>query len=458
MHAHLIGICGSGLRSLAEHLLDLGWHVSGSDLLPVGHQAQRLRARGVTLHAGHHANHLANADVVVHSPAIPESNPERAAAATRQRVCLSYPAMLGRLIIGRRGVAIAGTHGKSTTTAMLGWILRHAGLDPSVICGAELLNLAAGGWAGDGDAFVVEACEFRGSFLHLAPRCAAMLDIEPDHFDCYSDLDAAVAAYAAFAARLPRDGLLVCRADRPAVRRAAAAAVARVQTFGVQTPADWSARDVQPVPGRTSFRIERDGRLWTECVLRVPGRHNVGNALAAAALAAELGVSPDGVRRALAAFCGVRRRFEPLGAWRGVELVDDYAHHPTALSATLAAARLEYPGRRICCAFQPHQVSRTRRLLLEFAQSLRAADAALVLPVYSAREGASPETTAVSRRLVQAAQACGANARFVPSLDHLVASVETDARPGEVLLLVGAGDMERVRDDLARRVPRHHAS
>jgi UDP-N-acetylmuramate--alanine ligase len=455
--AHLIGICGSGMRSLAEYLLEANWRVSGSDAVPVGRNADALRARHIAIHPEHAAEHVAGAAAVIYSPAIPDSNPERVAARERDIPQYSYPEMLGRLMAGRTGFAVAGTHGKSTTTAMLGWIAHHAGLDPSVICGAELLNRGLGGWAGGGEALIVEACEYRGSFFHLRPRHAALLDLELDHFDCYADLDAAIAAYAEFLQRLPADGLAICRADRPAVAAATAALRARVETFGIETAADWTARHIRTRPGRTSFRIERNGTHWTDCALCVPGMHNVLNALAAAALATELGLAPAAVRRALAEFRGVRRRCERLGSRGGVEFVDDYAHHPTAVAATLTAVSHEFPGRRIICAFQPHQVSRTRRLLSDLAGSLSAAREVLILPVYAARESPRDATDA-ARELVAEVSRIGTRARFVPSLDRLVRTLETDPRPGDVVVLIGAGDIDRVRDEFSARLLRHYAS
>jgi len=445
------------MRSLAEHLLDQGTSVTGSDSTPTGHNADTLRARRVTIHSGHAAEHVVAAESVIYSPAIPDSNPERIAARAREIPQYSYPEMLGRLMAGRTGVAIAGTHGKSTTTAMLGWILHHAGLDPSVICGAETINRGVGGWAGDGDAFIVEACEYRGSFLHLSPRHAALLDLEPDHFDCYADLNAAIATYRSFLQKLPEDGLLVCRADRPAASSACARVRARIETFGIETGADWSARNIRTEPGRTSFRIERYGASWTDCVLTVPGSHNVLNALAAAALAAEVGAAPADIRRALAEFRGVRRRCERLGNRAGVEFIDDYAHHPTAVAATLSALRAEFPGRRVICAFQPHQVSRTRQLLSELAATLSSADAVLVLPVYAARE-APQDALDASRELTAAISESGTPAHFIPSLDRLARTLETDPRPGDVVVLIGAGDIDRVRDEFSARLLRHYAS
>jgi UDP-N-acetylmuramate--alanine ligase len=445
------------MRSLAEFLLDQGCQVSGSDAAPVGHNAPALRARNVVIHSGHSAERVADVDVVIYSPAVPESNPERVAARKRGIPQHSYPEVLGQLMAGRNGVAIAGTHGKSTTTAMLGWTLQHSGRDPSMICGGELLNRHVGGWAGAGTAFIVEACEYRGSFFHLEPRLAALLDLEPDHFDCYADLDSAVTAYSSFVQRLPTDGLLICRADRPAVKAACAGVRSRVETFGIETTADWTARDVRTQPGQTSFRIDRNGAPWTDCTLYTPGSHNVLNALAASALAAEMGVAPAEVRRGLVEFRGVRRRCERLGNWRGVEFVDDYAHHPTAVAATLSAVRSEFPGRRVICAFQPHQVSRTQRLLPELADSLAAADEVLILPVYTARESAE-DAVQTSRELVAAVSLGGTFTRWIPSLDRLVRTLETDPQPGDVVVLIGAGDIDRVRDEFSAKLLRHYAS
>ena len=455
--AYLIGCCGSGMRSLAELLLERGWRVCGSDAMADGHNADVLRARGVRLQAGRSAANLRDPALVIYSPAVPETNPERIAARKRAIPQFSYPQMLGRLMSNRTGVAIAGTHGKTTTTALLGWILQHAGRQPSVMCGGELLNTGAGGWSGAGEVFVAEACEYRGSFLNLAPRHAALLNIEPDHFDCYPDLESAVAAYAKFTSTLPSDGLLVCCADDSVVARAVAAATARVETFGLEAVADWSARDVRLLPGRTLFEVHRHRQRWVNCTLHIPGSHNVLNTLPAIALAAELGVQPNEVRRALATFRGVRRRFERMGSWRGMELVADYAHHPTAVSATLQAARAEFPARRLLCVFQPHQISRTRKLLAEFANSLTRADEVWIPPVYTARESLE-DSLAASDELASATSRLGAKTRTVASLDRLVSTLETDGRPGDVVLLIGAGDIDRVRDEFSRRISRYYAS
>jgi UDP-N-acetylmuramate--alanine ligase len=457
--AHLIGICGSGMRALAELLLDLGWSVTGSDLSPSESARHALEQRGLIVPVGHRAAYLPpDANLVVYSPAVPEANAERVAATRRGIPQYSYTPMLGRLMQGREGVGVAGTHGKSTTTALLGTILTQAGRSPSVVCGAELIATQTSGWAGAGDLFVVESCEYQRHFLALKPRHAIILDIEPDHFDCFRDLDAAVEAYREFAAGLPADGLLLCRAGRDAVARAARDCRARVRTFAVKASADWSARNVRMHRQRVSFRIHRSGVPWGDDELHVSGRHNVGNALAAAAMASELGADPEAIREAICTFRGLRRRCEYFGAWRGIDLIDDYAHHPTAVSAALTMARAQFGRRRIWCAFQPHQVSRTRALLAEFADSFQAADCVLIAPVYAAREAESEAALATSQELARRTEEGGTPARCVASLDHVVSTLETEARPGDVLVLMGAGDIERIRHEFTRRIQRYHAS
>ncbi len=457
--AHLIGICGSGMRALAEAMLDMGWQVTGSDVAPAESARQALEQRGVVVVAGHRTSGLPqDATLVVYSPAVPELNPERLEATRRGVPQWTYTQMLGRLMQGRVGVGVAGTHGKSTTTALLGTILTQAGLSPSVVCGAELIATQTSGWAGAGDLFVAESCEYRRNFLDLNPRHAILLDIEPDHFDCFPDPDAAVEAYRQFCSRLPADGLLLCRAGRDAVTRAVQGCRARVRTFAVEAHADWSARHVRMQRQRASFGIHREGAPWARFELHVSGRHNVANALAAAAMASELGAEPEVIREAICTFRGLRRRCEYLGAWRGVDLIDDYAHHPTAVAATLAMARAQFGRRRLWCAFQPHQVSRTQALMAEFADSLQAADRVLVAPVYAAREPLADLARESSRDLARRIEDGGTPARPVASLDHLVPTLETEARPGDVLVLMGAGDIERIRHEFTRRIQRYHAS
>lgn len=461
--AHLVGIGGAGMKALAELLVGLGWKVTGSDVRD-SDTLDRMRQQGLKVFAGHDDAALPPVvDVLVHSPAVGPENPERVAAARRGLPQLTLSETLGALMAGRVGVAVTGTHGKSTTTAMVATVLRRAGRKPSAAFGAELCGGGRSGWAGDGGLLVVEGCEYRRNFLALRPTHAAILNVEADHFDCYADLAAVKAAFGEFASLLPSHGTLLVRGDCPAATEAAARASAKVVTFSSEPTGDYWATDLRPAEAGTRFRVFRRGEYLAEMTARVPGAHNVANALAAAALCCELGVSPDEIREGLWEFRGVRRRFEAVGTWRGRVLIDDYAHHPTAVRAVLEATRRRHPGRRICCAFQPHQVSRTLALLQEFAASLALADSVLLVPIYAAREAIhdksdDPEPAAVVRRLTDALVAAGTPARLLPSLDLLPGAVDHDTRPGDVLVTMGAGDIDRVHHEFSRRLRRHHAA
>lgn len=457
--AHLVGICGSGMSALASMLLDLGWSVTGSDSLPSEPLVGNLRQRGVEIRRGHAAANLPpRCDVLVYSAAIAADNPERHAARELAVPEMSYSQMLGRLMGVRRGIGIAGTHGKSTTAAMTATILLQSGRQPSACIGAELRATGRGGWAGASDLFVVESCEYRRSFLDLAPKYAAILNVEADHFDCYKDFGETCEAFGQFAARVVGDGLLVVPSSSTTVAEIARSTAARVETFSTTPGSDWRASDVRRTSDGLRFRVDRQGRSFAEFVLNIPGRHNVLNALAAIALCHEVGVEVRELQESLAEFRGVRRRFEIVGTWRGVTLVDDYAHHPTEVRATLQTARDRFAGRRVWCVFQPHQVSRTRALLQPFAESLAAADELLIAPVYAAREQRDAETEILSREIVSRIAALGGKARFCGDLDRIVATLDDEARPGDVVLTMGAGDIERVHHELTGRLQRHLAS
>jgi len=456
--AHLVGVCGTGMHGLARLLWDWGWTLSGSDLQPATVVVESLVQAGLKFHCGHAAEQLpVDADLLIYSPAIPADNPERRAAAERGLPQLSYTQMLGRLMQHRSGVCIAGTHGKSTTTAMAASILSGADWHASAIFGAELCDSGLSSWAGTGDLFVVESCEFQRGFWDFAPQHAAILSVEADHFDCFATQDDLLDAFRGFAERVSPDGVLMVRHEDAGAVEASRAASAEVLTFGWTEDADWWAGDVRRSPLGTRFRLFRRGQFVTELQLPVPGRHNVLNALAASALAFEIGVPAATIRGRLQEFPGIRRRFERIGSFRGVTLVDDYAHHPTAVEATLQTARDMYGHRRLVCAFQPHQVSRTQALLSDFARSFRLADRVLVAPVFAARERVRDEPIELSRRLAREIAGQGPSAEFSASLDQLVHVLEDDLRPGDVLITLGAGDIDRVHHAFTRRILRHSA-
>jgi len=461
--AYLVGVCGSGMKALAELLTGQGWAISGSDNHASEAVVAALANRGLRIHSGHQGCFLAaNTDVLVYSPAVGADNAERQRATRLGIPQLSYSQMLGVMMRDRQGVCVAGTHGKSTTTAMTGCILTAAGLAPSVVVGAEVREIGLSGWSGAGPHFVVESCEFQRSFLDLSPRYAAILGIEPDHFDCYPHFDESIAAFAEFAQHVPVDGRLLIPAGCDASKAASMAAAAPVETFaveaaGVDCRADWQACDLRPTRDGTRFRVFRRGEYFAEISLRIPGTHNVANALGAAALAQMTGADPAAIREALREFPGICRRFEPVGTWRGVTLIDDYAHHPTAVAATLRTARDQFPGRRLWCVFQPHQISRTEILFAEFAASLLDADRVMLVPVFAAREQVHDEPALISRKLAQQVVAGGGTARFVDTLDRAVATLEDELQAGDVLITMGAGDIGQVHHALTRSLQRHHA-
>jgi len=447
------------MSALASLLLDLGWSITGSDSHPNDALNQKFRLRGVQIHRGHDIHHLPpRTDVLVYSAAIPANNPERQAAAKLDIPQLAYSRMLGVLMRSRTGVCIAGTHGKSTTAAMVASILLHSGRDPSACIGAELCASGRGGWTGAGELFVAESCEYRRSFLDLSPSCAAILSVEPDHFDYFRDFGETCEAFRQFATRVSPTGILVVRGDCEAAAEVARAASAPVETFSLAADSDWHASDVRQTRNGVRFVVFHGRAPFSEFSLRLPGRHNVVNALAAIALCHHLGVSPTEIGTALAQFRGVRRRFESKGTWRGVTLVDDYAHHPTEVFATLMAARERFDRRRLWCVFQPHQLSRLRALFTEFSESLALADELLIAPIYAARETVDANADRLVQELVHSIADAGGRARYCANLDRIMATLEDEARPGDVVLTMGAGDIDRVHYEFHRRVQRNRAS
>jgi len=448
--AHLIGIGGSGMRALAYALRCRGWQIAGSDSNP--NDALELRHRGMRVSAGHSADHLRPAtDLVIYSDAIPAENPERRRAVELGIPALSYAQMLGRLMRGHIGLAVAGTHGKSTTTLMTARILIDAAFDPTVIAGAAPMAKSSGGRAGQSKLVLVEACEYRRNFLHLHPQVSAILGIEPDHFDCYLSSAELERAFAQFIAQLPSHGLLIARKDCAATKRAARAANCRIQTFGFRRNADWQAAELRSRRGRYRFRLLRRGEPIAQVALRVPGRHNVLNALAAAALSFAAGADGRAIERGLNRFRGLRRRLEVVGHRDGTALIDDYAHHPTEVTASLAAVRQMYPRRRLWCVFQPHQVSRTAHLLDEFAASLQNADKIVIADIFRARERQTPGEVTASD-LAARVRRRGGDVDAVHAPAEIVNHLGERLAPDDVLITMGAGNIRNVCDALVQRL------
>lgn len=462
------------MRALVELLSDFGWTLTGSDQSEPAH-TRHIGERQIWIHQGHSSSHVSpDTDILIFSPAVIESNPERVAAKEIGIPEFSYSQFLGELMRERTGIAVAGTHGKTTTTAILATILREAGFDPSAAIGGEVCQYDRSGWGGEGSLFVAESCEYRKHFLDHSPEFATILGIEPDHFDCYPDWKSQLAAFAEFAARVPRDGVLVIPADCPSSIEAAEASPAKIETFRVDRvpsapreegtiledtsrSADWFALDLEQTGSGFRFRIEHCGELFCRTELNVPGRHNVENALAAVALAHAVGAAAAAISEALPKFRGVRRRFEIVETDRDFTLVDDYAHHPTAVKATLQTAREFFGDRRIVCAFQPHQISRTRELMSDFADSFAEADEVFLVPIFAARES-SHEGEATLVELAGRLTQNGISIRRLASLDRLKPSLDDAARPDDVVLILGAGNISRIAHEFASgKVPRDHA-
>lgn len=387
-------------------------------------------------------------DLVVCSAAVKESNPELQAARRNGYRVVKYAQLLGLLMSESEGVAVAGTHGKSTTSAMVSFVLREAGLDPSFVIGAGVDQLGGGSGVGAGRQFVVEACEFDRSFQSLQPQIATILNIEEDHLDYYHDLDEIIEAFHTFAARVPPNGLLVVNGEDRSAMRAVAEVAAEVQTFGFNGSADWQARILETRQGRARFEVRFRGEPMAEVRMSIPGRHNVSNALAAMAIATRCGVDPQVAAEAIGRFGGAQRRLTLRGVTGGVHVVDDYAHHPTEIQVTLRAARDFYSPRKLFVVFQPHQHSRTRFLLSDFARSFSAADVVVVPDIYFVRDSESERGLVAATDLVNQIHSNGGEARYEPDFERIVAMLCDEVQEGDLVMTMGAGNVWQIADSL----------
>jgi len=442
---HFVGIGGAGMAGIAEVLLNLGYRVQGSDL-KLSPVTARLAALGAEIREGHAAANVEDADVVVVSSAVPPDNPEVQAAQARRVPVVQRAQMLGELMRFRYGIAIAGTHGKTTTTSLIASVLAEAGLDPTFVIGGRLLSADANARLGAGRYLVAEADESDASFLHLQPMLAVVTNIDADHLGNYdNDLGRLRQGFVDFLHNLPFYGLAVLCADDPGVAAIVGDVSRRIVTYGLEDGADVQGFEIEQRGLKTRFKVrtaERAAPLAIE--LALPGLHNVRNALAAIAVAAELGIDDAAVARALAGFGGIDRRLQVLGtvttAAGRVTFVDDYGHHPTEIAASIQAVRDAWPERRLVVAFQPHRYTRTRALLDDFAQVLADVDALVLSDVYSAGEPALPD--ADGRALARAVRARGAvEPVFIEDLDELPTVLARILRADDVVLTLGAGSI-----------------
>jgi UDP-N-acetylmuramate--alanine ligase len=452
-HLHFVGIGGSGMSGIAEVLVNLGYQVSGSDLA-ANAATQRLESLGAKVTIGHGADNVGGADAVVVSTAVMSDNPEVLAARSRRIPVVPRALMLAELMRLRQGVAIAGTHGKTTTTSLVASVLAAGGLDPTFVIGGRLTAAASNARLGSGEFIVVEADESDASFLHLLPVLAVVTNIDADHMETYQhDFAKLKQAFVQFLQNLPFYGAAILCADDANLREILPFVSKPILTYGLACEAMVRAEGVEPCGAEMCFRVLREGVPGALDVrLNLPGRHNVQNALAAIAVGTELGVSDAAILKALAEFHGVGRRFQRCGevalaGGGGFTLVDDYGHHPAEMAATLEAARGAYPGRRIVLAFQPHRYTRTRDLFEDFVRVLSTADALLLAEVYPA--GEQPIVAADARALARAVRVAGrVEPVFVEAIADMPAAILQVARDGDVVVTMGAGSIGAVPQKL----------
>jgi UDP-N-acetylmuramate--alanine ligase len=449
---HFVGIGGAGMCPLAEMLLLAGARVTGCDASSSA-ATRWLEARGAVIDLGHDPAHVADCVAVVRTAAVPEDHPEVAAALGRGIPVLKRAAALGAIVNRGTVVGIAGTHGKTTTTTLATAVLASAGLEPTGFVGARVPAWGGNLHRGGDSLYVVEADEYDRSFHCLRPTIAVVTTLEADHLDVFGSLEAVEEAFLEYVATVPDDGLVaVCADDHGAGRLAArlGGGAERVMTYGTSAGTTLRAEEVELTGGTAAFTVRERGDVLGRAELKTPGLHNVRNALAAVAVARRLGVSWDAVVAGLATYAGVDRRFEQVGEAGGVRFVDDYAHHPTEIAATLEAARSGYPDRRLVAVFQPHLYSRTRDFHAEFGRVLAAADVVFVTDVFAARERPIPGVT--GEMVADGVRTAGGEARYVPDRAEVVPAVAEVLRPGDLCLTLGAGNLDAAARELLAAV------
>jgi len=447
---HFVGIGGIGMSDLAEVLLDLGYPVSGSDL-KLSPATDRLAARGATIFEGHAAEHLAGAKAVVVSSAVRADNPEVVEARRLAIPVIPRGELLAELMRQKYGIAVAGSHGKTTTTSMIAAVLGHAGLDPTVVVGGRVGTLGgANARLGKTDFLAVESDESDGSFLKLAPIVAIVTNIDREHLDHYSGLVEIRRAFAEFVGKVPFYGLAILCMDDENVQQILPAVNRRMLTYGTSAQADLRITHCSTGHMASEFHLEFRGRDLGCFRLHVPGAHNVLNATAAVAVGIELEVPIDTIREGLAGFSGVDRRFQVRGAERGITLIDDYGHHPTEIRATLAAAR-DCRYAHIHVLFQPHRYTRTEALMDDFARAFHQADSVHVMDIYAASE--SPIEGVTAEALAERIRAFGhRNAYYVGTMDRGIESVVEAANSGDAIITLGAGNVYQAGERILERL------
>ncbi len=443
---HLVGVGGAGMSGLARLLNGAGWQVTGSDATE-GEALAALRNEKIPCWAGAQPHRITGADgYVIRSAAVPQTDLEVQECVRRGFTSLLYAEAVGRLSEGKLTLAIAGTHGKTTTTSLTVAALRGAGVDPSFLVGGDVPQFGGNGHGGKDHEFVVEACEFNRSFHNLRPYGAAILNVDHDHFDCFPSVEDLIEAFAGYLARIRPQGCALVHESVPAAVLSSLRSDVRILTVGSGLFADIRALDVTEECGHWSYHPVVEGRRLPRITMSLSGRHNMSNALFALGLAHVAGADLARACQGIASFTGVRRRFEIMHGPRGGILVNDYAHHPAEIRAVLDTARRRFPGRRLLVAFQPHQHQRTLALLPEFADALAVADCTLVADIYGARESAEIKASVSANDLVAAVLARGGRCEAGGSVDELPSRIASKKHEGDLVLVLGAGDVDRAKE------------
>jgi len=448
-HVHFVGIGGIGMSGIAEVLINLGFEVSGSDAASSA-ITDRLASLGAVIYKGHSGENVGGADIVVVSSAIRPDNPEVKAALDGGIPIIPRSDMLGELMRVRTGIAVAGAHGKTTTTSLAAVVLQEAGLDPTIVVGGKVKSLDANAMLGRGKYLVAEVDESDGNFVRLAPSIAIITNIDAEHLDFYGGLEKIHEAFIEFASRVPFHGVVICCSDDANVRAIMGSIDRKVITYGLGGDADVRGVVVSEDGSGSEFLLHARGADLGTIKLALPGRYNVSNAVAVCALALELGIDIDAVRRALEHFEGVGRRFERRGEANGVLVVDDYGHHPTEIKAVVGTARRNF-DRRVVAVFQPHRYTRTRDLHEKFDRCLLDADLVFITGIYGAGETPIPGVT--GELIYRAVLRGGArNAVYLPERSDLLDALESAVREGDIVITLGAGDIWKTGDELLERI------
>jgi UDP-N-acetylmuramate--alanine ligase len=442
---HFVGIGGIGMSGIAEVLINLGYQVSGSDLKE-SDITRRLASLGGTIAYGHRVENLSEVDVVVTSTAVDENNPEVQEAHRRKVPVIPRAEMLAELMRMKHGIAIAGTHGKTTTTSMVATVLSHGGIDPTVVIGGRLDSIGSNAKLGEGEFLVAEADESDGSFLKLSPTIAVVTNVDEDHLDYYSDLDEIRSTFLDFINKVPFYGLVVLCLDDENLQGMIPEVKKRLVTYGLTSQADFQASEIEHQADRTSFLVHCRGEALGRLSIRMPGRHNVLNALAAVAVGMELEMPFASIAEGFQDFGGVQRRFEVKGEAQGIMVVDDYGHHPVEIKATLAAARSGW-NRRVVAVFQPHRYSRTEALFDDFVTAFYQADHIAVMDIYAAGEKPRPEVSA--EKLADGINSHGhKSCCYTGDLEATIEHLQAVLQPGDIVITLGAGSVWQVAANL----------